>query len=180
MDFLIKKVNGLTLPNRANETDAGYDVIATSINVVGTEVFKNSGEYSKINYIEYGTSLCISRDESRPGARKDVHTLLFPRSSISKTNLVLANSIGLIDAGYTDEIKVRFKYIPQPSDMIAHSNGNITYKIDTSSIYKIGDRIAQLVFADTLGANFNEVDPTEWDSLTAKINRGGGFGSTGK
>jgi dUTP pyrophosphatase len=180
MRFLVKKVDGLKLPSRANVTDAGYDVIATSVNIVGTEVFKNSGEFSKINYIEYGTSVFLNLDRFYDISHKNIHTLLFPRSSISKTNLVLANSIGLIDAGYVNEIKVRFKYIAQPSDIHILPDGKITYKIDTSSIYKVGDRIAQLVFSNTIDATFNVIESTEWENITTEINRGGGFGSTGK
>ena len=37
---------------------------------------------------------------------------LFPRSSISKTPLIMANHVGIIDKGYRGNIKVAIKYIP--------------------------------------------------------------------
>ena len=106
--YYIKNVEGLVLPKRANETDAGYDVIATSDpKIVGDPL--NGPSYRRIDYIEYETNLYIA-----PTGK--FHTDLRPRSSISKYNLVLANSIGLIDRGYRNQVLVRFKYIWNPED----------------------------------------------------------------
>ena len=83
---------------------------------------------------------------------------LFPRSSISKTPLRLANSIGLIDAGYRGEIMA-------PCDNIKDFKYNI----------KEGQRLFQLVAADCSPISYNLVDKLEESS------RGDdGFGSTGE
>ena len=37
---------------------------------------------------------------------------VFPRSSISKTPLLLANHTGIIDSGYRGNIKAAFRYLP--------------------------------------------------------------------
>ena len=57
--YYIKNVEGLVLPKRANETDAGYDVIATSDpKIVGDPL--NGPSYRRIDYIEYETNLYIA------------------------------------------------------------------------------------------------------------------------
>jgi len=75
------------IPSRAHESDAGLDLVATSL--AKTD-----------DYWEYGTGLAMSIPNGMVG-------LLFPRSSISKTSHSLRNSVGVIDSGYRGEIKLR-------------------------------------------------------------------------
>ena len=144
--------------------DAGFDVIAKSDPViVGSVAY---GPYwSKIDYIEYDTGLQIAPEEG-------YHTLAIPRSSLSKTNLFLRNSVGLIDNGYRGTIKFRFGYISHPGDMVIE-NGNLIFEIDEEKIYKKGDRIGQLIFSKT-------IEPKELKvGILNETERGeGGFGST--
>ena len=84
--------------------------------------------------------------------------LLMPRSSIYKTPLRLANSVGLIDSEYRGNLKV-------PLDNIS----------DEDYIVKSGDRLVQLV-APNLG-NFSLV-LTEDLGVTERGSKG--FGSSGK
>jgi len=147
----VKKLeNEAVLPSAANDTDAGYDLVA-----IDEGTFKWDDNHS-ILYIQYRTGLSIEPPEG-------YHTEIFPRSSISKTNLMLANSIGLIDEGYRGEILVRFKVIPAD-------------KLRTNvNRYQAGDRIAQLVIRKTEKATFELVEELE------ETSRGnGGFGSSGK
>lgn len=82
MDIKIKKlVENAVIPEYAHSTDAGLDLVATS---------SSEDEYG--NSV-YGTGLAMAIPEGHVG-------LLFPRSSVSKTALSLANSVGVIDAGY--------------------------------------------------------------------------------
>lgn len=145
--------------------DAGYDIIAASEpNIVGKIAY---GPYwEKIDYIEYDTGLQIAPE-------KGYHTLVVPRSSISKTNLFLRNSVGLIDNGYRGTIKLRFGYIFQPYDMVIDGS-QLTCEVNPNTIYKKGDRIGQLVFAKT-------IEPRELIiGLLDETQRGKkGFGSTG-
>ena len=83
---------------------------------------------------------------------------LLPRSSISKTPLRLANSIGLIDGGYRGEIMA-------PCDNIK----DFEYKV------KKGQRLFQLVAADCSPIRYEIVD-----ELSETSRGDGGFGSTGK
>lgn len=145
--------------------DAGWDIVAQDEpKIVGTIAY---GPYwNTIDYIEYDTGIEIAPEEG-------YHTLVMPRSSISKTNLFLRNSVGLIDNGYRGTIKLRFGYIFQPNRLIVH-NDQIICELDAAKIYKKGDRIGQLVFAKTI----NPQEPFE--SLLNETTRGdGGFGSTG-
>jgi len=82
---------------------------------------------------------------------------LFPRSSISKTPLRMANSIGLIDGGYRGEIMA-------VCDNIKDSDFSI----------KKGDRLFQLVSSDLSAIEFEIVD-----ELSDSTRGAGGFGSTG-
>ena len=82
--------------------------------------------------------------------------LLVPRSSISKTPLRMANSIGIIDSGYTGELMAM---VDNHSDKV--------YSI------KRGDRLFQIVRSNLRPFLIKLVDELE------KTERGdGGFGST--
>jgi dUTP pyrophosphatase len=92
---------------------------------------------------------------------------------------MLANSIGLIDAGYRGELLIRFKYITQPEDIYAKIKGHCTQvpmltNVNMEKIYKKGERIAQLVIAETHKVEFEIVEEL------SETDRGkSGFGSTG-
>lgn len=84
--------------------------------------------------------------------------LLFPRSSISKTPLRLANSIGLIDPSYRGNIIAA-----------------ITNTSNTDYTVTKGTRLVQLVMPHLYPFKINWVDALD------KTDRGeGGFGSTGQ
>ena len=82
---------------------------------------------------------------------------LFPRSSISKTPLRMANSIGLIDGGYRGEIIAMCDNI----------------KSDVYTAEK-GQRLFQLVATDSSPIHFELVEELEMTTRGT-----GGFGSTG-
>lgn len=195
------KNTGVKLPKTATNLDAGYDLVATSDPVIvgelatpetTTDAKKKEAEsltlYSSIQYIQYHTDLYLEplpRQNYTPAYSSAAtfsdyfHTLIFPRSSVSKYNLVLANSIGLVDGGYRGEVLVRFKYISQAEDLITDCPGYSSFapvytKINTDKIYKKGDKIAQLVPSQTHPVTFEIVD-----KLSDTDRKDGGFGSTG-
>ncbi len=118
---------------------------------------------------------CLGPGESlviAPGERKLIPTgLAFeipegfevqirPRSGLSlKTDLLVVNSPGTIDADYRGEVKIILGNFSSSQDAV------ITH----------GDRIAQMVFAPVLQARFEMVD-----ELSSTERGSGGFGSTGK
>ena len=83
---------------------------------------------------------------------------LFPRSSISKTPLRLANSIGLIDGGYRGELV-----------------GMVDNIYDEDFHVKRGERYFQLVAVDSSPIDFELVE-----ELSESSRGEGGFGSTGR
>lgn len=83
MQIKFKKLsaNAVT-PTRGTEHSAGLDLTATKVKIV---------EEKGHGYVEYGTDLAFEIPEGHVG-------LLFPRSSISKTGMILSNSVGVIDS----------------------------------------------------------------------------------
>jgi len=141
MKVRIKKLNqNAVIPSYAKGGDAGMDLVATRI--ISNTTFD----------VSYGTDLAIEIPNGFVG-------LVFPRSSIRKYELVLSNSVGVIDSGYRGELQATFK----------KENG-----LD-SLVYKVGDRIAQIIIIPYPPIEFDEV------AELSDTERGdGGFGSTGK
>ena len=138
MKVRIKKLNeNAVIPSYAKDGDAGMDLVATSI------------ISETITDVTYGTGLAMEIRDGFVG-------LVFPRSSIRKTDLILSNSVGVIDSGYRGEIQATFK---------------------RSGVYKyaVGDRIAQIIIIPYPQIEFDEVD-----ELSDSERGEGGFGSTGK
>lgn len=176
MKIKIKLTDEASLPKNANPTDAGYDLTATSFKIVGEKLEKGFSDgkdaYASIDYIEYDTGIVIA-----PRDRAD-YALVFPRSSISKYNLVLANSVGVIDNSYRGTIKLRFKYLYQPSDIcfVVNDQGSsrTAITVNEGKIYKVGDKIGQLV-----AATKQEINWVPLENLDETSRGSGGFGSTG-
>jgi len=164
------------LPKRGTDRSTGYDIIATSDPEIVGET-KDNTTYTRIDYIQYKTNLkmAVLKDRTYSGfghSDIDYDVLAFPRSSVSKYNLILANCIGLVDADYRGEVLLRFKYIFQPEDYSIISN-QIVGNVNETKIYNMGDKICQLKVTRVENIEFVLVD--ELDAT----NRGeGGFGST--
>ncbi len=162
MEIKIKKLDkNAVIPKYSKYGDAGMDLVATSV------------DYSNEYYIEYGTGLAIEIPEGYVG-------YVFPRSSNSKYDLQLCNSIGIIDSGYRGEIKLRYRRIinPQPGRNFVVSDNNIPpiqwIKADFAC-YEIGDKVGQIMILPYPKVEFKEVEEL------SQTERGeGGFGSTGK
>lgn len=155
--------------------DVGYDIVAQDYPEIVGNIYQGP-YYSFISHLVYKTEIYLEPDS-------DYYMLLYPRSSIIKTNLVLANSVGVIDPGYRGEIKVCFKYISQPEDQKivegktvggAKAKGIVT-SINPQRIYHEGDKIAQLV-----PTKINPLTIKKVNQLSETKRSDGGFGSTGK
>lgn len=126
------------MPTKAHQSDAGADLVATS----------KKWDDEKQCWI-YGTGIATEIPEGYVG-------LVFPRSSIRKYGLALANSIGVIDSGYRGEIMCSFK------------------PTGSCPTYNIGDKVAQMIIMPYPTVNYVEV--TE---LSDSERGEGGHGSTG-
>lgn len=160
--------DNLTLSDKESPYNIGLDIKAISFDVVG-EKYKNY--YASIEYIEYDTGIYL--DSLKRNFEEQIYTLVYPRSSISKKNLLLCNSVGLIDPNYRDSIKLRFKYLAQPIDIVNTFEIPLI-NLNESKIYSIGDRIGQLVFVKSFPVSF------EYVPELISSDRSGGFGSTGE
>lgn len=148
MKIKIKKLHpDAVTPKYAKIGDAAVDLVAISTNHQNW-------------FYEYGTGISIEIPEGYVG-------LIYPRSSISKKDLSLCNSVGVIDSGYRGEIKFRFQLTQSGATKV-----QLAREVD---IYKIGDRIGQLMIVPYPQVEFEEV------AELSDTSRGrGGFGSSGE
>lgn len=133
-----KLVPEAVVPSYAKSGDAGMDLTCTAVG------------HSPYGQLICSTGIAMEIPEGYVG-------LIYPRSSIFKTGLVLSNHVGVIDSGYRGEIKFIF-------------NRSIN-----SLDYKPGDRIGQIIIMPYPTITFQEV--TE---LEESVRGAGGFGSSGK
>ena len=126
-------------PKYAKDGDAAVDLTATGM-----------WYDSEIDCWVYGTGLAVEIPRGYVG-------LIYPRSSLSKYDLTLANHVGVIDSGYRGEIILKFKPLK-----------------DAPVLYSVGDRIGQLIVQPVLKMDFVEVE-----NLTDTNRGSGGFGSSG-
>lgn len=133
----IKKIHpDAVLPSYAKSGDAAMDVVAIRRD-------------EEKDFVEYGTGLALE-------VPKGYVCLIFPRSSVTKKNQMLKNSVGILDSGYRGELILRF-----------HKTGD--------NIYNIGERVGQIMVLPHPYIMVKEV------SELSETERGeGGFGSTGK
>ncbi len=127
---------GAQLPTQASPGSACFDLYANNWSCTD-------------GYDSYGTGIAVSFEHDFVG-------LIFPRSSISNTGASLANSVGVLDADYRGEIKLRMY------------RGN-------AMPYVNGDRVGQILFVRKEEIEINETNELDWT-----VRGTGGFGSTGK
>ena len=141
MKILFTLDDGATAPTRAHSTDAGLDLYSLQSATIppgGRELV--------------GTGVHVSIPPGYVG-------MICPRSGLAhKQGLTVLNAPGIIDAGYTGEIKVNL-----------HNTGDEVYWAET------GTRIAQLVITPIPDAHLAQVD-----SLDATERGDSGHGSTGR
>ena len=135
LECLVKP--GAKLPQRAHSSDAGADLFSYE----NLEIYP--GEQKLVD-----TGIAIKIPLGYGG-------FVYNRSSQGKKGITIPHSVGVIDSGYRDTIKVLLKNI-----------GDDPYKIEQ------GDRIAQLVIQKVELFAFKDI----WNDSSRGT---GGFGSTG-
>ena len=168
MELKIKIVNeiarGLYVTDKSEKDDSGLDLYVLE----DTEI-----SLGETVFIDLGIQCEMLKNN------KNVGYYLYPRSSISKTPLILANSVGIIDAGYRGNIKAAVKYIPDDSFfklLEKGENPSLWAGRTTPSVYTIkkGTRLFQICSAD-----LSPFKTTLVNSLSSSERGEGGFGSTG-
>jgi len=149
MEIRFKKlVPEAKTPFKAIDVDAGFDLYTTSI-------------IETPEYIQYNTGIAVEIPEGYVG-------LVFPRSSVTKYDLMLKNCVGVIDASYRGEIMCRFHQTNKHHNFWGEPNPN-------RKLYKVGERVAQLVFIE-----LPKITLIEAEELSDTQRGSGGFGHTGK
>jgi dUTP pyrophosphatase len=152
------------LPTKAHEDDFCYDVYACDCEEVAPNVYKYPLGFAL--QIDKGENVQMDHNSIYPfscGVIPNSETLILsidfrPRSSVWKTGMVLCNSCGTVDRGYTGEVCAFFYHV-----------------MPDMPKYEPGDRVAQMKIGFTVPIEFEEVEELD------KTERGdGGFGSTGK
>jgi dUTP pyrophosphatase len=138
-----KLTEDAVIPCYGSDKAAGLDMTATDVKVT-------------YDYIEYSTGIAMEIPEGYAG-------FIFPRSSLSKMDLSLCNSVGIIDSDYRGEVKFRFNELESGNEFLP------------KKVYKYGDRIGQLIIMPV-----PEIRPIEVKELSSTVRGEGGFGHTGR
>jgi dUTP pyrophosphatase len=166
------------LPKRAHNDDAGYDLCAIDDGTVKViTAIGQPGQSQKPKwrflYIEYPTGLAM---EPPVG----YHLEIVARSSVSTTDLILANCTAIGDQGYRGEYKLRFRVpafaqLSVDADTEADASEMFRSAMDTMGVlrYKVGDKMGQMLIRKT-----ETMDIAIVEELSDTIRGEGGFGST--
>ena len=145
----------------AKEGDAGIDLTATS------------KWYDEHGNVCFGTNRAFEIPKGYVG-------LIFPRSSNAKQQLLLSNSVGIIDSGYRGEVMLKFKSSASSFSLktliklIFNQDAKTTLINNYKISYNVGDRIGQIIILPYPQIEFEEAEEL------SETERGiGGYGSTG-
>jgi dUTP pyrophosphatase len=141
MNVNFTKLNKLAIsPSYAKDGDAGLDFRVSRI------VYDNEKQ------ICYGTDISMEIPRGYVG-------LIFPRSSVRDTDLILSNCVGVIDSGYRGEIMATFN----------KKEGLMSYT------YNIGDKMCQMIIIP-----YPKIKLIEKENLSETERGTGGHGHSGK
>jgi len=175
MKVKIKKLHPDTvIPKYSKPGDAGMDLVAVNL------------EISKEGILTYDTGLSFEIPEGYFG-------MVTLRSSVYKTDLTLTNHVGIIDSQYRGSVMFKFalsqnlidfayeeetfqERLKEGEALFYGSEYSAHWKVPhVAEVYKVGDRIGQLIIMPYPHIEFEEVDEL------SETERGtGGYGSTGK
>lgn len=140
MEVKVKKLDpSAVMPMKAHASDAGFDLVAISAG------FEDGCWVCH-------TGLAFEIPEGYMG-------LVFPRSSIVRKDMSLANAVGVVDSHYRGEVTGRFRLAG----------------ILELPKYSAGERFAQMIIMP-----YPEIEFVEADELSETDRGTGGYGSTGK
>lgn len=133
----------MPLPKRGHETDAGLDLTAYAFEQKTPSIF----------FFDTGISMQVSRG---------YYGEVVPRSSIVKTDFLMANSVGIIDPDYRGRIYVPLRYVGQEDALVAAET-------------LLHQRIAQLLIRSLPDCTIEVVTTLDETERGTE-----GFGSTGR
>jgi len=136
--------------------DSGFDLF------VPDDVYFNEG--FKTNMIDMKIKMEMLYYEPVSQMYKHCGYYSYPRSSISKTPLMLANHVGIIDSGYRGNLKGAFRWLNNDNEVSE-------YKVEK------GSRLLQICHPSLCPIFVEKISTNE---LSTTQRGSGGFGSTGK
>lgn len=136
----VKLTKTASTPSYAKDGDAGLDFRVSRI-IEETET-----------QITYGTDIAMEIPRGHVG-------LIFPRSSVRNTKLILSNCVGVIDSGYRGEIMATFN----------------KKENNTSNKYNVSDKMCQMIIIP-----YPKINLIEKESLSETERGSGGYGHSGK
>ena len=131
-------------PQRAYPDDAGWDLFAH-------------------DYYRLGSGVFVFRTGWSVRVPSGYYVEVVPRSGIANTHFMLANSMGIIDPGYTGEVRVPLRYLRWLGGRRAAKR-------------MLGSRIAQMIVRHHIRSEVS----TGLDWTTETLRGPNGFGSTGE
>jgi len=151
-DEAIQKHNQKVLNrNKDSHIDAGFDLYVPN-NIIC--------RYGSVNKIDMGVKCSAFFKTTAPDYHYNTGYYMYPRSSISKTPLRLANSVGIIDSGYRGNLIGMFDCIDAAD--------NMDYNV------KKYDRLVQICSPTLCPIYVRRVEVMDLDTERGE----GGFGST--
>jgi dUTP pyrophosphatase len=151
MEIKVVLNNNAKLPVMGSEGAGAYDVFASRVEKVDGGYF-------------------IVHTDVHFEIPQGYRLMCIPRSSLTKTGWVLANSVGLLDSDYRGELQFRFRGL-----LVEQPEGSDYWADLTDFPYTQGDRIGQVYLEKINYMEFNQVQ-----ELSDTQRGQGGFGSTGK
>lgn len=162
--------------NNPDFIDAGFDLFAPgNENSIMDDLcffgpnFINQNPVNKIDF----KVICNAKMITDNNKIFNTGYYMYPRSSLSKTHLRLANSTGIVDAGYRGHLIGMFDVVNIPEEVFINKNRECDY------FGKKYDRYIQICAPGLVPIVVKIVETTE--ELGEQTERGyGGFGSTGR
>lgn len=153
MIIKVKKSNStIPTPKYSIEGDAGLDLTAIQI---------LKSDYKSVIY---DTGLAFEIRDGYIG-------FVFPRSSVRKYDLIMANSVGVVDSNYRGTVQVSFKRTLTGS--FKYLLNLIGFRFDLKE-YEHGDRVCQLIILP-----YPQIKLKVVEELTETKRGDNGHGSTG-
>lgn len=134
------------IPKKGHASDYAFDCVAVSEEEVAPNVWR------------YGLGFALQIEKDCFSFER-YKIAVYPRSSIYKTGMVLSNSVGIVDEGYTGEVSVVFYHV-----------------MPNMPRYKVGDRVCQIAVEDREASQCFQ----ELDELKVMDRGANGYGSTGR
>jgi dUTP pyrophosphatase len=156
--------------------DSGFDLfVPASQEFSITDTTEGVGEGLQYK-LDHNVSCAMYRKEPS-GLLVPVGYYMYPRSSISKTPLSLANSVGIIDSGYRGHLIAKFNIRHFGNGVGTGGGGGSSGGTDDVNEFSVEpySRLCQICTPDLSPLSHIQIV----DSLTSTTRGDGGFGSTG-